>query len=342
MQRFAVIGLDHRHIYDLVEGLLAAGMNCAGYWPQTTDARVLAGFQKRFPAIAAVAEKERLLDDPSVGVIVSAAIPCDRPAIAIDAMRRGKDVMVDKPGVTTPAQVDDLERVVRETGRIFTICFTERATTPSSLVAMRMVQAGEIGEVIQCMGVGPHRLNAAIRPAWFWERAAHGGILNDIASHQIDQFIAYTGFTATRVVSSTIGTFGTRPDFEDFGEMVLCTDRARAYVRVDWFTADGLPAWGDGRYFIVGSEGTIELRKYLDIEGRAGTDHLFLVDRKGTRYVHCESEPVTYFRDFLHDVAARTQTAMPQAHVFSVCRLALEAQANAIRFSPARTRAALA
>jgi predicted dehydrogenase len=337
MKRFAVIGLDHRHIYDLVAGLLDAGMSAAGYWPQSSDPHVLQGFQKRFPDIPPVAEKARLLEDPTIEVLCSSAVPNERAALAVEAMLHGKDVIVDKPGATTLAQVDDLERTVAQTGRIFSICFTERFTTPSSIVGLRIVESGEIGEVIHCLGVGPHRLNAAIRPSWFWDREAFGGILVDIASHQIDQFIAYTGFAPARVVSSTVGTFGTRPGFEDFGEMILCTDRARGYVRVDWFTPDGLPTWGDGRYFVVGTQGTIELRKYLDIEGRPGTDHLFLTTNKGTRYVNCANEPLTYFRQFLADIEARTETAMPQAHAFTVCRLALSAEANAAHFTPAQT-----
>ena len=39
-------------------------------------------------------------------------------------------------------------------------------------------------------------------------------------------------------------------------------------MRLDWFTPDGLPDWGDGRLFLVGTEGTLELRKNLDLEGR--------------------------------------------------------------------------
>jgi hypothetical protein len=35
----------------------------------------------------------------------------------------------------------------------------------------------------------------------------------------------------------------------------------------------------------MGSHGSIEIRKYLDIEGRPGTNHLFLADRRGTRHI---------------------------------------------------------
>ncbi len=130
---------------------------------------------------------------PSIAFIVTAAIPFDRPAIAIAAMRHGKDVMVDKPAVATLAQLQEIERIVAETGRIWSVCFSERFLTPSTLKALELVQGGAIGRLVQTIGLGPHRLNRALRPAWFWDKSTYGGILNDIASHQIDQFLAFTG-----------------------------------------------------------------------------------------------------------------------------------------------------
>ena len=331
--RFAAIGLDHRHIYHLIEGLLDAGLSCAGYWPQTSDPRVLAGVRERFPDLVAVEDRDALMRDRSVDIICCAAIPRDRAAIAIEAMRNGKDVMIDKPGVIATDAFEQVQQVVGETGRIFSICFSERLTVPAAEVAGKLIADGAIGRVIQTVGLGPHRFNRAIRPVWFFDPAQGGGILVDIASHQIEQFMSYTGSENPEIVASTVGKFGTAdfPDFEDFGEILLRSERASGYVRVDWFTPDGLPTWGDGRFTILGTEGYIELRKNLDIEGRAGTDHLFTANQSGTRHIDCSKEPVCYFRNFAADVRDRTETAMTQAHVFTVCRLALEAQARATR-----------
>lgn len=330
--RFAAIGLDHRHIYNMVAGLIDAGADCAGFDPGTSDERVLAGFRERFPTLVA-RERDALLDDPSIDLIAIAAIPCDRADIAIRAMRAGKDVMVDKPGVTTAEQLAAVEAAVAETGRIFSVCFSERFLVPATLVAGKLIADGAIGRVVQTVGLGPHRLNRAIRPGWFFDKAAFGGILTDIASHQIDQFLHFTGSADATIIASATGHFGLAdlPDFEDFGEILLRSDRAGGYVRVDWFTADGLPTWGDGRLTILGTEGTIELRKYVDVAGRPGTDHVFLVDRHGTRHIDASKEPLTYFRAFLSDVGLRGESAMSQSHVFTVCRLALEAQARAVR-----------
>jgi predicted dehydrogenase len=328
--RFAAIGLDHRHVYHLVGELIAAGAHCSGYCPETSDARVLEGFHERFPDLPQV-DRDRLFDDPSIDIIVSAAIPRDRPGIAIRAMRNGKDVMVDKPGATIAADVDAIERVARETGRIFSICFSERFVVRACEAASRLVAEGAIGRVIQTVGLGPHRLNRAIRPAWFFEPESFGGILTDIASHQIDQFLHYTGSAHADIVSAfaTNRDLADVPAFEDYGEVLLRSPAASGFIRVDWFTPDGLAAWGDGRLFLLGTEGTIELRKYIDIAGRDGADHVFLTNREGTRHIDASGEKLGYFARFLHDVRERAATAMPEGHALAVTRLAIEAQAMA-------------
>jgi predicted dehydrogenase len=339
--RFAAIGLDHRHIFHMVAELIAAGGACVGYDPATSDERVLSGFRERFPDLVE-RPAQALLDDPTIDLIACAAIPKDRADIAIRAMQAGKDVMIDKPGVTSLDQLAAVEAAVAQTGRIFSVCFSERFIVPATIVAGKLIADGSIGRVVQTLGLGPHRLNRAIRPAWFFDTVNYGGILTDIASHQIDQFLHFTGSQDAQVVTSAIGHYGAPdlPDFEDFGEILLRGDSANGYIRCDWFTADGLPTWGDGRLTILGTEGTIELRKYVDIAGRPGTDHVFLVDKAGTRHIDASAEPLTYFRDLIADVGTRGETAMTQSHVFTVCRLALEAQARAVRLPAQASRSA--
>jgi predicted dehydrogenase len=334
MIRFAAIGLDHRHIYHLIGDLIAAGAECAGYCPQTTDPRVLEGVRERFPSLKPV-ERARLMDDPSIQAIVCAAVPCDRAGIAIDAMRRGKDVMVDKPGITTESDLAVVRQCVKETGRIFSICFSERFVVPSMELISKLLADGAIGRVVQTVGLGPHRLNRTIRPAWFFDTSTYGGILADISSHQIDQFLFFTGSREAEIVSASVANYALPdyPAFEDFGEVLLRSDKATAYIRNDWFTPDGLPTWGDGRLFLLGTEGYIEARKYVDIAGRPGTDHVFIADKTGTRYLDGSKEKLTYFARFIADVRDRTATAMPQEHVFEVTRLALEAQRVAKRLT---------
>jgi predicted dehydrogenase len=328
MPRFAAIGLDHRHIYDLTAGLLEAGATCIGHDAETTDPRVLAGFRKRFPDVPA-ADRERLMEEADF--VVLAAVPRDRAALAIAAMRLGKDVRVDKPGVTTLAQLDAIETAVRETGRIWSVALG-RLTSPAVQTALTIARSGELGRLVSLTSLAPHRLNRDLRPAWFFDREAYGGIITDIGVHAIDQFLAFAGVSDAAIAAATIGCFGTEPaGFEDFAEITLRGGGMTGTMRLDWFTPDGLPDWGDGRLFLVGTEGTLELRKNLDIEGRPGGDHMFVANRQQTRHVDAGVAPVTYYRDFLDDLCDRgNRIGLP----FAACRLALRCQMQAEQFMP--------
>ncbi len=335
MTRFAVIGLDHRHVYDLTAELLTVGATCVGYDPVSSDPRVLAGFHKRFPDIPA-RDRQALLDDLATDFIVLGAIPRDRARLAVEAMRRGKDVMVDKPGVTNPDDLTLLRQTVAETGRIWSVALGRLLSRPVQ-AALRIARSGEIGRPVHLTHLAPHRLNRDLRPAWFFDKAAYGGIITDIGTHSVDQFVAFAGTTDISIDMATIGSFGTEPTgFEDFAEFVLSTSTLRSYARVDWFTPDGLASWGDGRLFLVGTEGTLELRKNLDLAGRGGGDHMFVVNRTTTRHVDCSTEPLGYFDDFVSDVRDRTERVMRQQDVFAVCDLTLRLQAIATRFTATR------
>ncbi|MEG9862672.1 MAG: Gfo/Idh/MocA family oxidoreductase [Parvularculales bacterium] len=327
-----VIGIDHRHIYGQLERMQACGCTCKG-WYTEGDPQPMAGFLERFPDIPRISDQQTLLDDPEIDMILIADIPSRRADLAIKAMRAGKDVMTDKPGCTTLEQLAALRACVAETGRIWSIDFSERFEVPAVSRAGELVADGAIGKVVQTVGLGPHRLNPGTRPDWFFDAAAYGGILTDIASHQVDQFLYFTGSDDAEIVSSTIGNFANpeTPGLQDFGEILLRSDKGSGYIRVDWYTPDALPTWGDGRLTILGTEGYIELRKYVDVAGREGTDHLILVNGSRCEYIDASDAPLPYFGQLIDDVINRGETAMSQTHCFKVMELALQAQAGATR-----------
>ncbi|MEM9222969.1 MAG: Gfo/Idh/MocA family oxidoreductase [Pseudomonadota bacterium] len=327
-----VIGIDHRHIYGQLENMQALGCTCKGWWTDG-DPQPVAGFVKRFPNVPRVDDRKRLLEDPDIDMILLADIPVHRAERAIEAMEAGKDVMTDKPGCTTLAQLDAIKACVRRTGRIWSIDFSERFEVPAVTKATELVADGAIGKVVQTVGLGPHRLNRATRPDWFFAEASYGGILADIASHQVDQFLFFAGAEDAEIVTSSVGNFAnpSDPGLQDFGEILLRSGGVQGYVRVDWYTPDALPNWGDGRFTLLGTEGYIELRKYVDVAGRSGTDHLFLVNGSTCIYIDASDAPLPYFANLITDVRERTETAMPQAHCFKVMELALTAQSRAVR-----------
>jgi predicted dehydrogenase len=330
--KVGVIGIDHRHIYGQLEGLQRLGCTCKGFWTEGAP-QPLDGFRERFPDVPRVADRRALLDDPEIALILIADIPARRADLAIEAMEAGKDVMTDKPGCTTMEQLDRVKACVARTGRIWSVDFSERFEVPAVTRAAELVAEGAIGRVVQTVGLGPHRLNRPTRPDWFFDDTQYGGILTDIASHQIDQFLFFTGSTDAEIVASSVGNFAhpQDPGLQDFGEILLHGDKGTGYVRVDWYTPDALPTWGDGRLTILGTEGYIELRKYVDVAGQPGTDHLFLVNGTRCERIDASDAPLPYFENILADIAHRTETAMPQSHCFKVMELALRAQAMARR-----------
>lgn len=342
--RFAVIGINHGHIVGQCRHLLAAGAEMVSYWSPTPDpddeatAAVLADFRRVFPDVPAARAEAEILEDPSIHMVVGAAIPADRAPLGVRVMEHGKDYMTDKPGFTTLAQLDEARRVQAATGRIYSVCYSERFEVHAAVKAGELIQAGAIGKVVQTVGLGPHRIHPPVRPGWFFKRERYGGILCDIGSHQADQFLFYTGSTRAEVVASQVANYKhpQHPELEDFGEMLFRGDGGTGYVRVDWYTPAGLPTWGDGKLVILGTEGYMELRKYVDVAGRPGGEHLFLVDHKGMHHIDCKGGPLPYGPQLVSDVLNRTETAMSQVHCFLASELALKAEAMATRLGNLR------
>ena len=271
------------------------------------------------------------MDDKSIHLVLSAGIPNERGPLGIRVMKSGKDYMSDKPGITSLDQLTDIRKIQKETGRIYSIMYSERFENRATVKAGEIVRSGAIGKVVQTIGLGPHRMTPKSRPSWFFDKKYFGGIITDIASHQFDQYLYFTGSTQAEIVSSQVANINNKqyPLFEDFGDVMIRGNGGMGYIRVDWFTPDGLKTWGDGRLTILGTEGYIEIRKNIDIAGRQGGNHLFVVNQKDTQYIDSTNEPLTYGIDLVNDVLNRTETAMSQAHCFLATELALKAQKQA-------------
>jgi len=328
--RFSVININHSHIYSMVEAVKRGGGELVSLYAKEAD--LVATFVKKFPEVQLASSEKEILEDKTIQVILSSGIPDERAPLGIRVMQHGKDYLVDKPGITTLEQLAEAKRVQKETKRIYSIMFSERFENRATVKAGELVKAGAIGKVIQTIGIGPHRMSPKTRPEWFFDKQRYGGIITDIGSHQFDQYLFFTGTTKAEVVASQIANtnFPQYPKFEDFGDIMLSGNGGMGYIRVDWFTPDGLASWGDGRLTILGTEGFIEVRKNVDIaSGHIGGNHLYMVTQKETKYIDCNAEPLPFGQQFVDDVINRTETAMPQAHCFLATELALKAQKNA-------------
>ena len=327
--RFAVVGMNHGHIYSQVEAVKKGGGQLVAYFAK--EANLIADFAKKYPEAKLAKEEREILEDKSIQLVLSSAIASERAPLGIRVMKAGKDFMSDKPGITTLEQLAEARKVQKATGRIYSIMYSERLENRATVKAGELVRAGAIGKVIQTIGLGPHRMNPKTRPEWFFDKDLFGGIICDIGSHQFDQYLHFTGTKKASIVASQIGNvhYPKYPKFEDFGDVMLRGDGGMGYIRVDWFTPDGLKSWGDGRLTILGTDGFIEIRKNIDIGGREGGSHLFLTDHKETRYIDCTAQNLPYGPLLVDDILNRTETAMTQEHCFYASELAITAQKNA-------------
>ncbi|MEY3946844.1 MAG: hypothetical protein RJB03_1550 [Bacteroidota bacterium] len=324
--RFSVININHSHIYGMCNAVIKGGGELVAVYAKEAD--LLAQFTKSFPQAKVAKTAQEILEDNSIQLILSSGIPDERGPLGVQVMKHGKDYLVDKPGLTTLAHLAEARKVQKETNRIYSIMYSERFENRATIKAGQLIAAGAIGKVVQTIGLGPHRINPKSRPDWFWDKNRYGGIICDIGSHQFDQFLHFTGSTSAEVVASQVGNVNhpNKPLFEDFGDVMLKGNGGAGYVRVDWFTPDGLKTWGDGRLTILGTDGFIEIRKNIDIARYDKGNHLYMANNKETVYIDCNDVELPFGRLFVDDVINRTETAMTQAHCFLATELALKAQ----------------
>ncbi|MEZ5276734.1 MAG: Gfo/Idh/MocA family oxidoreductase [Opitutaceae bacterium] len=333
---FAAVHLEHGHIYGQCNGLVEAGGTLK--WVFDPDPAKVDAFRKAFPQVRVAESLEQVLDDPEILMVAAAAIPCDRGPLGCRVMQAGKDYFTDKTPFTRLDQLEEARKVAATTGRRYMVYYSERLHVESAIFAGDLVQDGVIGRVVQVLGLGPHRLSKPSRPDWFFNHRQYGGILCDIGSHQIEQFLFFSGATDATVTNAAVGNFNNpdKPELEDFGEASLVADNGTSnYFRVDWFTPDGLGTWGDGRTIILGTKGYIELRKYINVATRATGDHLFLVTGDGEQHLELAGKVgYPFFGRLILDSLNRTENAMTQAHAFKAAELCVKAQLAARRIGP--------
>jgi predicted dehydrogenase len=335
--KFAVCGMSHDHIYGMVGAIQRGGGELVAAWGGEADK--LAAFTKQFPNVKIVKTREEILNDSSIQLVLSSQIASERAPLGVQTMKHGKDFLSDKPGITTLEQLAEVRKTIAETKRIYGIMYSERFEVKAAVYAGELIHQGAIGKVIQTINIAPHQIfqrggvagGGSGRPDWFWNPEQYGGILCDIGSHQVDQFLYFTGSTQAEVAESQIANVRhpDHPKFQDFGDMVLRGNRGFGYVRLDWFTPDGLGTWGDGRLFILGTDGYIEVRKYIDVAVKKQGNNLFLVDGKEARYIDCSNMPLPFGPQFVSDVVNRTHTAQDQDQCLLAAELVIKAQRNA-------------
>ena len=201
-------------------------------------------FRKRFPDVKIVTGEEDILNDSSIQLVLSSKIASQHAALGVKVMKAGKDYLSDKPA-SLPS--NSLPRCARPSPRrsgSTASCTVSGSRSRLQWQPENWSSREPSDDLLQTINIAPHQVvqgaggvagGSGGRPDWFWEPELYGGILTDIGSHQVDQFLFYTGSTEAEIVESQVANVAhpERPRFQDFGDMVLRGNRGLGYVRLD-------------------------------------------------------------------------------------------------------------
>jgi predicted dehydrogenase len=325
---FAAAYLDHGHIYGQTKGLIEAGGTLTAVYEPSEAKRTQ--YLNQFGGIKVVEDFSQLLEDPKLALIASAAIPDQRGPIGLKVMESGKDYFTDKPPFTTFDQLAAAQSACAQTRQKHWVYFAERIHNEAAWHAGELIEQGAIGRVLHVTNLAPHRLSKDTRPEWFFNKQQYGGIITDLGSHQVEQFLTYAQCASAEITHARVANLNNpdKPGLQDFGEFTITDNNGASFFsRVDWFTPAGSEVWGDGRTFIVGTTGVMEIRKYIDPHQQVPASKILLTDQQSTRVIDCLGRVgFPFFGQMILDCLNRTEQAMTQEHIFEAARLSLQAQ----------------
>jgi len=132
-----------------------------------------------------------LINDPGVNAVYIATAPDTHARYAIEAMKAGKPVYVEKPMARNIAECEEMIRVSEETGQPLFVAYYRRRL-PSFLKIKELVDSRVIGDVkyvhVQLHHpLKPEEVNPEMQAGWrVFPEISGGGHFHDLAAHQFD------------------------------------------------------------------------------------------------------------------------------------------------------------
>lgn len=320
--RFAFVGFRHGHILE-VHVKAAAHAGCAIVGASEEDAETRASVAAKVKLTHG--DYRKLLDE----------VPCDAVAIgdyfgrrgevALEALRRGKHVIVDKPLCTSLAELDAIEALAREKN-LAVGCQLGMPQGPNFVKLRELVAAGTLGELHQISFGGQHPLLWGTRANWYFEPGKHGGTINDIAIHALHLLPKLTGLSFKTVVAArTWNAYAKEvPHFMDSAQMLLAMSNGCgvagdvSYAMPSNFGYKMPQYW---RVTLYGSKGVAETGPNYD--------HVFLcldADKEPQKLTPAPKPAHGYFEAFLAEAVSGPAPRPFTAEVIAASRTALKIQ----------------
>lgn len=297
---FSIIGCQHGHIRVFIQTMLEMGYRCVGLYEEPGESLRLAENLSIKYDIPLLKRMEEALA-PEVELVGCAAVNSRKIGIVEACERTGKHIMLDKPAVTNRDGLERLRKAI-ERGRIEIGMMLTQRFSPAVFTLKRCMEEGTLGKPVSIAMRKPHRLGAAERPDWFFDRALSGGIIQDLLVHDLDllRWLTDTEISdAQGYVSKSM--LPEHASFYDAAQLsVTMEDGLVAQLYADWHTPDGSWTWGDCRIFVTGTEGSAELR--LQGDPLVSREPVFLLTTRSQELhqVPLLRPPVGTIKDFVN------------------------------------------
>ena len=169
---------------------------------------------------------------------IALATPAETHAdLAIQAMRAGKDVFVEKPMALSIRDAEEMQTVANETGRILMVGHLLEYH-PAVLKLKKLIDAGELGKINY---VYSNRLN-------FGKVRTEENALWSFAPHDVAVILRLLGQSPT-MVSASGGSYLTQDITDVTVSNLRFSDNSRAHIFVSW-----LHPYKEQRLVVVGDQ----------------------------------------------------------------------------------------
>ncbi len=321
--RLGIAGVRHPHVDLLVTAALGRPDLVRIVALAEDDPALRDRYARRLdPGVRLYADHRAMLAHERLDVAGVAAINAARGDIVRDCLVAGLHVIADKPLCTTLDDLAAIEAAWRAGDRHLTVMLEKRGWA-ATLGLRALLRDGTLGVPALAWASSPHRLRPATRPEWMFDRACYGGILNDLAVHDIDLLLWFSGARAGEVQGLT-GNRANRDrlGFEDVGQVYLrADDGPLATLEVHWYSPEAAPYHGDYRLVLTGTSGTAEVRwAQGELHVATHTAPPRLVDLVPPRAI---------VEDFFSALVSGTAPPIGTEEVLTASRVALLAQATA-------------
>ena len=321
--KIAMAGLAHGHgIAFLDSALKFDGVSVVGFYDDENPLSAQEA-SKTFNA-PVYNDLDELLQKSGANTLLTAAINSSKADIIVKAVEAGLHIISDKPLVT---KMDDLNRItdaLEKNKNVKLYLMLSERYSPVLVTTKNLIDAGEIGQVVNIINMRPHRLRPQGRPAWMFDSKQYGGILNDIGVHDIDIAVWLSGCEVDKILAASVSNkrFNEFDDFDDNGEAMLrLKNGCIVFILESWLTPEKYPHHGEMKFIVHGTKGQITVdpqNKKVTIYSDSKKQHNVKVKNPAETYV---SDPLKYFSNIKHEATVTTQVSIQAQRVALECQL---------------------